>query len=191
MRDGSPARPGSSPDRADSSGREPQAVRVGGGELAEPRSRREVADEAHARTVRSMEGPPPDGRGTVAQTPADRQDRDARAARHVAAGQPDTAGRSGGATRQEHADGHDRGDHRFCVVQADRTIGDTTPAGIGLKPSGEQLRDMESDKLSRRARFRKEFYREADGIQDVSENTANDVTALLGRHPPTGHPETS
>jgi hypothetical protein len=50
---------------------------------------------------------------------------------------------------------------RVSVAKADRGIGDTTPTGIGLKPSGEQLRDMESDKLSPADRFRKEFYRKA------------------------------
>ena len=76
------------------------------------------------------------------------------------------------------------------MAQADRSIGDTTPTGIGLKPSGEQLRDMESDKLSRADRFRQEFYRKADDIQDVSEKSANELAALLGPHPPTGHAET-
>jgi hypothetical protein len=39
-------------------------------------------------------------------------------------------------------------------------------------------------------RFRKEFYRKADDIQDVSEKSANELAALLGPHPPTGHAET-
>lgn len=110
----------------------------------------------------------------MARTPAGRQDR----------------GAQGGETRQEHADGQDRPDFRVRVVRADRTIGDTTPTGIGLKPSGEQLRDMDSDKLSRRARFRKELYRDAEDIQDATEKTATDVVALLGARPPAGHAET-
>ena len=42
-------------------------------------------------------------------------------------------------------------DGRGTVAQtpAGRTIGDTSPAGIGLKPDGTQLRDMEGGKLSR------------------------------------------
>jgi hypothetical protein len=64
------------------------------------------------------------------------------------------------------------------------------PAGIGLKPDGDQLRDMESDKLSRRDRFRKELYREAKDIQDVSEKNVTDIASLLGPHPPAGHAET-
>jgi hypothetical protein len=39
-------------------------------QLAEPRGRQEVAREARARTVRANERPVPDGRGTVAQSPA-------------------------------------------------------------------------------------------------------------------------
>jgi hypothetical protein len=140
---------------------------------AEPRSRAEVAAEARAMTVRSNERPQADGRGTVAQTPAGRQDKS-----------------SQGETRQEYADGPDRPSFPVRVVKADRTLGDTTPTGIGLKPDGTQLRDMEGDKLSRRARFRKELYREAEDIQDASEKTATDVAALLGPHPPAGHAET-
>lgn len=121
---------------------------------AEPRSRAEVAAEARAITVRPDERPQPDGRGTVAQTPADRPSSQVR------------------------------------VVRADRTVGDTTPAGIGLKPDGTQLRDMEGDKLSRRARFRKELYREAEDIQDVTEKNITDIASLLGPHPPAGHAET-
>jgi hypothetical protein len=140
---------------------------------AEPRSRAEVAAEARARTVRHDERPQVDGRGTVAQTPAGRQDKG-----------------SQGETRQENADEHDRPSSRVRVVEADRTIGDTSPTGIGLKPDGTQLRDMEGDKLSRRDRFRKELYREAEDIQDVSEKNVTDIASLLGSHPPAGHAET-
>ena len=129
-----------------------------------------VADEARAWTVRPMDRPP-DDRGTLAETPAGRQDRGSQAGgkpgdtgQPAAAARPDAPGGQGGAIRQEHADGHDGPYRRLSVVQADRTIGDTTPSGIGLKPTGEQLRDMESDKLSRADRFRKEFYRKADDI---------------------------
>ena len=150
MRDGSPGQRG-----ADVQARAGPEAREGAQpletrDLAEPRSRAEVADEARGQLVRSQDGLSPDGRGTVAQTPTG----------------------------------------RFSVVEADRTLGDTTPTGIGLKPGGEQLRDMESDKLSRAARFRREFYREAQDIQDVSEKNANELSALLGPHPPAGHAET-
>jgi hypothetical protein len=141
---------------------------------AEPRSRAEVAAEARAMTVRHDERPQADGRGTVAQTPAGRQDKG-----------------SQGEIRQEDADGHDRPSSRVSVAEADRTIGDTTPAGIGLKPDGEQLRDMESDKLSRGDRFRKDFYSEVGDIQDAGEKTANDVAAMFARQPPGGHAETT
>jgi hypothetical protein len=44
-------------------------------QLAEPRSRQEVAREACAQTVQPNERPVPEGRGTVAQSSAGRQDR--------------------------------------------------------------------------------------------------------------------
>jgi hypothetical protein len=142
--------------------------------LAEPRSRAEVAAEARANAVRHDERPQADGRGTVAPTPAGRQDKG-----------------SQGETRQEHADGHDRLSPRVRAVQADRTIGDTTPAGIGLKPDGEQFRDMEGDRVSRGDRFRKAFYTEVGDIQDAGEKTASDVAAMFARQSPGGHAETA
>ena len=105
--------------------------------------------------------------------------------------QPDATGEQRGAVRQEHADEHDGPDRRFSVVQADRTAGDTTPTGIGLKPAGEELLDMDSDKLSRGDRFRKNFYKQADDIQDVTEKNASALQALLGPHPSAGHAETA
>jgi len=39
---------------------------------------------------------------------------------------------------QERSDGHDHSDHWFSVVQVERTIGDTTPTGIGLKLASEE-----------------------------------------------------
>jgi hypothetical protein len=92
-----------------------------------------VAAEARAGTVRHDERRSADGSGTVARTPAGRQDR----------------GEPGGQPRQEHADGHDRPHYQVRAVKADRTLGDTTPAGIGRKPDGDQLRGLESDRLAR------------------------------------------
>jgi hypothetical protein len=65
-------------------------------ELAEPRSRREVADEAR------------EASDTLESSTEQRSDR------------------------------HDGPDHRFSVAQAERTVGDTTPTGIGLKLAGEE-----------------------------------------------------
>jgi hypothetical protein len=169
------------------------AQQQGDRQLAEPRSRQEVGREARARTVRPHDRSVPDRRGTVAQSPAGRQDRGAPARGHPgdagrpgAAGRPDGGGRPGGGTRQEHANGHDGSPRQVSVVRADRTIGDTTPAGIGRKPTGEQLRDMESDKLSRGDRFRKKVYERADDIQDSTEKTAGTLQGILGAHRPTG-----
>ena len=169
------------------------ARQQGDRQLAEPRSRQEVGREARARTVRPHDRSVPDGRGTVAQSPAGRQDRGAQARGHPgdagrpgAAGRPDGGGRPGGGTRQEHANAHDGSSRRVSVVRADRTIGDTTPAGIGRKPTGEQLRDMESDKLSRGDRFRKKVYERADDIQDSTEKTAGTLQGIFGAHRPTG-----
>jgi hypothetical protein len=40
---------------------------------------------------------------------------------------------------RERSDGHDHLDHWFSVVPAERTVDDTTPTGIGLKPASSQL----------------------------------------------------
>ncbi len=69
----------------------------------------------------------------------------------------------------------------------DRTLGDDKLTGIGLKPTGEQLRDMESDKLSRGDRFRRNVYERVDDIQDASEKNAGALEGFLGSHRPTGH----
>lgn len=128
-------------------------------ELAEPRSRAEVADEARTQTVPPEYLPSRDGH----RTPA-------------------------GASHQEHSGGHDGPDwRRVTVVQADRTLGDTTPVGIGLKPTGEEILDMESDQLARGARFRRNAYERAEDIQDVTEKTADTLQGLLGAHRPMGH----
>ena len=60
------------------------------------------------------------------------------------------------------------------------------PGRIGRKPTGEQLRDMESDKLSRGDRFRKKVYERADDIQDVTEKNASTLQGIFGAHRPAG-----
>jgi hypothetical protein len=72
------------------------------------------------------------------------------------------------------------------VAEADRTIGDTTPAGIGLKPDGDQLRRLESDRVARADRFRKNVYDRVEDIQDATEKTAGTLQGLLDAHRPTG-----
>ncbi len=46
---------------------------------------------------------------------------------------------SGAEPVRERADGHDHLDHWFSVVPAERTVGDTTPTGIGLKLASSPL----------------------------------------------------
>ncbi len=158
MRDGPSAMPDDAPDHEHEAGHEPETTwagtPAGDRELAEPRSRQEVAEEARA-----------DGGPFPSSADGDQR------------GEADPA----------DADGQDRADRSFSVVQADRTLGDTTPTGIGLKPTGEQLRDMESDQLSRADRFRKNVYERADDIKDVTEKNAGTLQGLLGAHGPTGH----
>jgi hypothetical protein len=89
---------------------------------------------------------------------------------------------------------HDQYGHDWPLTVAhltaeDRTLGDDTLTGIGLKPTGEQLRDMESDKLSRGDRFRRNVYERVDDIQDASEKNAGALEGFLGSHRPTGHDE--
>jgi hypothetical protein len=69
-----------------------------------------------------------------------------------------------------HPDHADRDQH-VNVVHAgpeDRTLGDTTPTGIGLKPTGDQLLDMETDDPaeSRLDRFLRKATEEADDLHD-------------------------
>ena len=74
------------------------------------------------------------------------------------------------------------------VAEADRTVGDTTPTGIGLKPSGEQLLDMESSKRSRLDAFRTEVEKEdaLDGLHSEVEEDVKTLQGILDR-PPEGH----
>jgi hypothetical protein len=73
---------------------------------------------------------------------------------------------------------------------ADRTLGDTTPTGIGLKPTGEQLLEMEDDKRSRVDGLRRELERDEvlDGLHSEAEQDANTVQSILAARPPEGHP---
>jgi hypothetical protein len=92
---------------------------------------------------------------------------------------------------QDSARGEDPYAHLSVVrlEPVDRTLGDTSPTGIGLKPTGEQLGEMDGDKLTRGDRFRKNFYRKADDIQDATEKNADAFKVFLGEHRPTGHDE--
>jgi hypothetical protein len=78
----------------------------------------------------------------------------------------------------------------FMVVHASpemRTLGDDTPTGIGRKPTGDQVVEMEDDKASRAERARGEFLsgeRLGDAFDATNEwaRTGQD----LFRRPPTG-----
>jgi hypothetical protein len=48
---------------------------------------------------------------------------------------------------RERSDGHDHPDHWFSIASAERTVGDTTPTGIGLKLASEE-HDLEPGQTS-------------------------------------------
>jgi hypothetical protein len=74
------------------------------------------------------------------------------------------------------------------AAEADRTLGDTNPTGIGLKPSGEQLLEMDTKK-SRAEAFRDEFYKPEtiEDFRDESEDKADRVQQLFERPPTSSH----
>lgn len=63
----------------------------------------------------------------------------------------------------------------------DQSPGDTTD----LPPTGEELLEMDNDKLSRFEKFRRETYKEIDDILDTSEQDSGTIEQLFD-HPPTG-----
>jgi hypothetical protein len=158
----------------------------GHGEMADPYTRGELVDQARS------------GTGPLTETASgqlvakDAADQTAPAGtrlsdvseNHI----PEQASQERGRDAQDRQGGETP--HRwFGVIQADRTIGDLTPIGIGLKPTGEQLREMESDDLPAFDRFRKVAYEHADDIKDAVERTANGMHDLLDRPTPAGQLE--
>ena len=81
------------------------------------------------------------------------------------------------------------GEHPVHVVEADRTLDDDKPTGIGRKPTGDELRDMDSERTSAEDAFRKVLYKRADDITDVLEKDANQVKDILSPPRPTGQRE--
>lgn len=86
---------------------------------------------------------------------------------------------------------------RFSVAKAERTLGDTTPTGIGLKPAGEQLFEMDGDKPAagdkpdrkRLDRFLDKAFEDADDISDAAGHIGEAIDAdLRGTPAPSGHP---
>jgi hypothetical protein len=72
---------------------------------------------------------------------------------------------------------------------ADRTLGDTTPTGIGLKPTGDQLMRMEGDGQSALERLRRNIYDRADDINDSGDEYGDDLGKLFQRPPTESHTE--
>lgn len=71
---------------------------------------------------------------------------------------------------------------------ADRTVGDTTPTGIGLKPTGSELVRMENEEASKPEKLRSKFLEGIDDINDAARENASLGHDLLTRHhPPAGH----
>ena len=76
----------------------------------------------------------------------------------------------------------------ISLTDADRTLGDTKPTGIGLKPTGEQLLETDSKK-SRSEAFRDELYKPdtIEDFHDESEQNADDLPRLFERPPTSSH----
>jgi hypothetical protein len=90
------------------------------------------------------------------------------------------------------SDGQERGDTlgpRFSVVEADRTLGDTTPTGIGLKPTGDQLLGMDDDEPSRSRldRFIDKAFEDADDLHDGVGDIGEAIDNLRSAPAASGH----
>ena len=147
-------------------------------ELPEPRTRQEVAADAergvqadadrnhvadHGRTAADDTLPEPRTRQEVREEA--RSDRD-----------PLTPSKE---EAQAQADSH------ITVVKvsaAERTLDDTTPTGIGLKPTGEQLLKIENEELSKPERLRRKLLEGIDDINDAARDNASLGHDLLTRH---------
>jgi hypothetical protein len=99
---------------------------------------------------------------------------------------------------QRDQDGRGKPNLRFGVAQADRTVGDLTATGIGLKPTGELLLDMESETESPLERLRHHLYKDAGDVTDVLKEQGDTAISLFESPPtgthsevPGGHPDTS
>lgn len=73
----------------------------------------------------------------------------------------------------------------------DRTVGDTTPTGVGRKPTGDEFLDMESDNpaKSRLDRLFDEALKEGDDFSDAAGHMGAAIEADVHSGPgPSGHP---
>lgn len=77
----------------------------------------------------------------------------------------------------------------FSVAEADRTVGDLTPTGIGLKPTGEQLMESESGERSRFEKLRRGLEDEdfINDLHDTGEEQANTLEQVFAARHPLGH----
>ena len=75
------------------------------------------------------------------------------------------------------------------VVEGDRTVGDLTPTGIGLKPTGEQLTEAVSGERSRLEKLSRCVEDEdfINDLRDAGEENANTVEQFLAARHPQGH----
>ena len=93
---------------------------------------------------------------------------------------------------QEHSDRAGYPYQGFSVAEAERTVGDTTPTGIGLKPTGEQLLGMEGDDPSRNRldRFFDKAFEDDDDVSDAMGHIGEAIDADLHSGPgPSGVPQ--
>jgi hypothetical protein len=142
--------------------------------------------------------------GVSRPDPAERPDRPDRSDRPSAGGGHDAGSRPRAETltREEYAEKararsspiprDDGSQSRFSVAKAERTLGDTTPSGIGLKPTGEQLLEDYGDKPYRKRldRFLDKAFEDADDMSDAAGHIGEAIDADLRGAPagPSGHP---
>jgi hypothetical protein len=111
------------------------------------------------------------------------------AAESPAHAQHETAGDTSPDPQTRESIIHDQRGHDtlITVVRAnpeDRTLHDDTPTGIGLKPTGDQLLQLESDSRSYLERLRRNIYERADDISDAADEYGGTLGQLF-EHPPT------
>ena len=142
-----------------------------------PGQRGAVAREARTRPVRPDERPVPDGRDTVAPSPADREDR-----------QPATAVRHfHGEFKSQRLDLYTDG-NRWATADSPRpeqTVVKKSDAPV-KPPAGQELADSAADNNPSRAdRIRSKLYDQSEDALDVLEKNASIGQGIFDR-PPTG-----
>ena len=152
-------------------------------QLAEPRSRQEVAREARARPVRLDDGPVPDRRDTVAP----------------AGGRPGDAAPPGSAMTHFHAEFKSQRLDLYTDGNRWASADSARPGQTAAKkgdvpvrpPDGRELVDGAADTNPSRAdRLRSKLYDQSDGVLDVLEKNANIGQSIFDQ-PPTGSYEGS